>query len=373
MIHLRRWGPLLAALLTLAVVPRLWLGRQADAWLDHDLALQDAYARGLIRWVETQPKTQLFNTGSSRFDGQSAIAFYQMTLLALGQIALEHPELRDDYLPTMRVAAERLAAPGTLTYAAQRYGRHASQGMDPGEGHAYAGYIALGLGMLRALEPETPTARVHERLSRAFAQRLWASKTGLIETYPDETWPPDVAAVAGAVGLWLQVTGQDRKAEVASWSERFARCSVDPTGYLIQRVESGTCTPVDAPRGSGTAIGAYFLSFIDPALARRLTLALRETGRTTFLGFGGIREYAPGHSGQGDVNAGPIVLGVSVGGTGFGLGAAAAAGDRGLYTELYRTANLFGVSAVRDGQGTFVTGGALGDALLLAMLTARTP
>ena len=131
--------------------------------------------------------------------------------------------------------------------------------MAPGEGHAYLGYINLALGMLRAVDPATPYAALHDRLTAALAERLDRSPTGLIETYPGETWPPDVAAVAGSIGLHAAVTGVDRRALLERWATRFEACALHRSGYLVQRVKSGGCKPVDAPRGSGTAIASYFL------------------------------------------------------------------------------------------------------------------
>ena len=81
-----------------------------------------------------------------------------MTILGLGQIVREHPETRDAYLPAMRAAAARMVDPRTLGYAARRWGKHGIERMRPGEGHAYLGYINLALGMLRAIDPETPYA-----------------------------------------------------------------------------------------------------------------------------------------------------------------------------------------------------------------------
>jgi len=99
--------------------------------------------------------------------------------------------------------------------------------------------------------------------------------------------------------------------------------------------------------------------------------SLRSEGRVCALGFCGIREYAPGFHGKGDGNAGPMVMGVSVGATGFTLGAARAHGDGDLYRELYRSTHLAGVPVSRDGGAKFAAGGTLGNALLLAMLTAN--
>jgi len=361
----------LAWLAASALIPRHAAGWDARRWFEGDRATQRALADAVARSVLEQKQPLFYRTGNLRFDGQSAVAIYQMTLLGLGQIVLEHPELGEAYLPAMRVAADRLVSPATLAYAASVYGQHGSVRMDPGEGHAYLGYLNLGLGMLRLVEPETRHAALHDRFTDELAKRVFSAPTGMTETYPGETWPPDVAAVVGSIGLHARATGRDRTRELDAWAERFAKCTVHASGYLVQRSKSGTCIPLDAPRGSGTAVGAYFLSFAHRGLSTRLAAALAKDGRRTLFGFGGIREYPDGFGGLGDVNAGPILLGVSVGATGFGLGAARAHGDRELFTQLYRTASLFGLPASRGGERSFAIGGALGNALLLAMLSAR--
>jgi hypothetical protein len=358
------------AALALATVPRTIAGRNAGAFFDGDLATQDALARKVIGDLEAQTAPRFYATGIDRFDGQSAIAIYQMALLGLGQILLEHPEKTAEYLPAMRRAAERLANPAVLSYAAHAYGHHGLTRMGPGEGHAYLGYINLGLGMLRVFEPDNPTAAVHDRITEELAKRLDASPQGLIETYPNETWPPDVAAVAGSIGLHGRATGKDHGALLARWAQRFEACAMHASGYVIQRTRTGSCVGVDAPRGSGTAVAAYFISFADRELSRRIYQGLLR-GQRSLLGFGGIREYPSGFAGEGDLNAGPIIFGMSVGATGFGLGAARAHGDRDTFSVLYRSTHLLGVPVASGDRTAFATGGALGNALLLAMLTAR--
>jgi hypothetical protein len=362
---------LLCLLATASVIPRHVAGRGARALFRGDLSEQDALARRVVRSVMQQEDLLFYRTGQSRFDGQSAIAIYQMTLLGLGQIVLDHPEKKPDYLPAMQRAADRLADPRTLAYAAQVYGAHGVSRMRDGEGHAYLGYVNLGLSMLRAIEPATRHAALNDRITDELALRVFAAPTGMTETYPGETWPPDVAAVVGSIGLHARATGRDRSAELEAWATRFSKCAVHVSGYLVQRSRSGTCIPLDAPRGSGTAVGAYFLSFAHRGLSSRLATAVVGMGRRSLFGFGAIREYADGFEGKGDGNAGPIVLGVSVGATGFGIGAARAHGHADSFVELARTASLFGVSVSPGDERGFAIGGALGNALLLAMLTAR--
>lgn len=356
---------------TLAVVPRQLCGAGAARWLADDVDTEDELARAVARSVLSQKEPLFYHTGQLRFDGQSAIAIYQMTLLGLGQLILAHPERREVYLPAMRVAADRLADPRTLAYAASVYGQHGVVRMDPGEGHAYLGYVNLGLAMLRLIEPETQHAALNDRLTAELSRRVFAAPTGMTETYPGETWPPDVTAVIGSIGLTARATRVDRKAELDAWAERFGKCAVHASGYLVQRSRSGTCIPLDAPRGSGTAVGSYFTSFAHAGLSARLEQGLRQTGRRSLLGFTALREYPDGFDGRGDGNAGPILFGVSVGATGFGIGAARAHRDAELFVGMFRTATLFGLPVSRGDERTFAVGGVLGNALLLAMLTAR--
>ncbi|MCA9641877.1 MAG: hypothetical protein KC492_14325, partial [Myxococcales bacterium] len=72
-------------------------------------------------------------------------------------------------------------------------------------------------------------------------------------------------------------------------------------------------------------------------------------------------------------NAGPIVFGVSVGASGFALGAARAHGAEDMFLEIFRTATMFGIPEETPRGVRYAVAGALGDALLLAMLTALPP
>jgi len=83
-----------------------------------------------------------------------------------------------------------------------------------------------------------------------------------------------------------------------------------------------------------------------------------------------VREYPHGHSGSGDIDSGPVILGYGVSATGFALGPARIHGDQALFGRLLRTAVLFGAPLQRKDTLEFVSGGPLGNAILFAMLTA---
>jgi hypothetical protein len=199
---------------------------------------------------------------------------------------------------------------------------------------------------------------------------LLASPTGLIETYPGEAYPTDTAAVAAAIAIHGRATGASHARVIARWAERVTSVQIDPaSGLVVQRMGAFDGHAHDAPRGSGTALAAYFAGFADRHVAKQLADALFQH-EATFFGFGAIREYADGYTGAGDIDSGPVIFGVSVSATGFALAPARAFGYASAFERLYRTTELFGAPTSAGGKLRFSTGGPIGNALLFAFLTS---
>lgn len=362
-----------------ATVPRTVVGRDADAWYvdDRDTAL--AMADAVAAYVEDGVTTDAFSTGSPRFDGEWVLGTHQMAAIGLAQVVIAHPELRDRYLPVVVIAVERLLDDHTYGFAKSAWGTGPWQSLDRDYGHGYLGYVGLALGMLRELDPQTRHAAIHDRLVDALVRRMAAHPLGIVETYPGEAYPCDLAAIVGAIAQHDRLTGPDRPAGgaraelVAHMANVYRTHWIDgASGYLVQAV-AGDGSPRDAPRGSGTALAAFFWSFADPAMAQALDRALLDGGHASVFGFAAIHEYAAGVAGLGDIDSGPVVLGVSVSATGFALSAARRQGNRERFAALFRTAALFGAPVSRDDRTRMLAGGPLGNAILLAMLTARRP
>jgi len=307
-----------------------------------------------------------------RPEGEWGLVTDEMAILGLGQIVLAHPETRERWVPVMEKAARHMMRPSQRAFATRAWGSDGLDHLGDARGEAWLGWPDLALSMLRLVHPETPLAGLNDRITDTLERRLSRAPHGLIETYPGQSFPTDVAACVAAIALRARATSGDRSALVSAWTHTFRATWIDPTsGYLWQQGDARTGAHRDAPRGSGTAVTAYFLSFADPDLSRDLTLAL-ERHQASILGFSAIREYAEGYDGTGDIDSGPVVLGTSVTATGFAIGAALANGRSDLATRLLRTARSFGVSAPAGAGFEFAAGGPLGNAILLAQLTAVT-
>jgi len=191
-----------------------------------------------------------------------------------------------------------------------------------------------------------------------------------VETSPDGRYP--VANAAGTAALATYDRGGNggppHDATVRAWVRTCRDRWVDPeTGLLYQNV---TDDAHGWPRGSGTMLASFFLGYADPALSKELF----EAGKTELVGktvgWTALREYPRGVDRPGDIDSGPLIAGYSISATGFAVGAARMHGDEELYARLVATAELFGAPASTNEGMRWVTGGQLGDAILLAMLTA---
>lgn len=363
-----KWIRLGAVVGCAALVPRLVAGHAASSFWDATDA-QVELSRSVAARIDSGVDAASFRTGSARFDGEWAFGTFLMSTLGLGQAVLAHPEERANLVPAMQRSVERLIAADTNAFGTAAWGRAGLTDLAGGEGHGYLGYANLALSMLRLVDSSTRHAALNDELTEALARRLEAAPHALFETYPGEAYPPDMAMVAGSIALHDCATGRPERAFMPVWRQSFRRYIDRDSGLLYQAARASTGVTIGAPRGSGAAIAAYATSFADAELSRELYGGLRRQSLSV-LGFGMMREYPASRSGDGDIDSGPVLFGVGVSATGFALAAARLHGDHQLFTELYRTVDLFGVP-LRDREGRhFMSGGPLGNAIILAMTGA---
>ncbi len=362
---------MVVAISVVCVLPRWWCGRDADGWYRGDPTLLRGLAEEMVAFQAADDHRRATGGGDG-IVGMWGLLAHQMTAQGLAQACLEHPEWRERYAPVITRAAIKSLLPQMRSeFTSAWHGRDGLAELDSTDGHAYLSYPALALGMARWIDPAFPAdlAVQHDALITALERRLLASPTGLLDTFPGRAYPTDVAAVAAAIAVHGRVTGVDHTAVIAHWVRQVRAVQIDrDTGLVIQRMGTDG-RPQDAPRASGTGLAAYFAGFADRSLAEELAAGLFGQERTV-LGFSAIDEYGDGYSGLGDMDSGPLILGISVSATGFALAPARAFGHRDTFTRLFRTADLFGLSLHSGTRTRFATGGVIGNALMLAFLSS---
>jgi hypothetical protein len=389
--RLLRAGALLVAAFVFVLLPSRISGHQASAWFagDPDLAL--ALARGTAHDTERLATARRFATGSPRFDSEWHFGSFMMAAMGHGQVALAHPSEAREQHALMARSLERLLEPELRVFDSEAWHDDALAALDGDQGHAaYLGYLGVALGLearVLAREPSLDDEAAEKRaalrghIARALRRRLENSATLLLETYPGERYPVDNSAVVAAIALDAESRGEARPEIVTRWvSEVRARYIDRESGLLYQSTSpSGAPSslrthadgaPLDRARGSGTALASYFLSFADAPLSRDLYQALKGELYVGGAGFGAMREYPMFEDGRGDIDSGPLLFGLSVSATGFGLAAARIHGDGDTFARMFATTHLFGAPIEQGGVLRFASGGPIGNAILFAMLTA---
>lgn len=179
------------------------------------------------------------------------------------------------------------------------------------------------------------------------------------ESYPGQAWPADAVVGASALaqcGAVDPVHAQTARRWLARVRER-----LDPETGLIPH----EAVRPDA-RGSSTALMIPFLADIDLAFARDQYQRFDAHFGTRLLGVAPtVREYPHGQSGQGDIDSGPVVWGVSAPASVVGIAAARAVGDADAAQALRATVEAAGLPLDWRGKRSYALGRLpVGDAFL---------
>ena len=245
--------------------------------------------------------------------------------------------------------------------------------LKPAYGIFYRGWVNWLRGGLLSLQADPVQAARFETDSAEIAAAFDASDSPFLPAYAGQAWPVDSTVAIASLRLHDALLPARYSATVARWLTG-AKQRLDPaTGLLPHQVDVDTGMPLEGARGSSQSMIQRFLVDLDPAFAREQYLRFRKLFRSAPLGLGpAIREYPAGVDGPGDVDSGPLLLGVSLSATVVGLGAARAEGDNRLAGALANYGDLAGLPVDTPWTRRYAFGVLpIGDAFLAWSKTAR--
>ncbi|GIG87127.1 hypothetical protein Pen02_20630 [Plantactinospora endophytica] len=292
---------------------------------------------------------------------------YGLSWVELGQRAAEDD--RETALREARWALDRLDSPA---------GREPfSPDLTPSYGVFYRGWANWLRGGVLSLQPDR--SRDPAELARftddsvALGAAFDASASPYLPAYPGQAWPVDSTVAVASLRLHDALLPARFGGTVDRWLAG-VRQRLDPgTGLLPHRVDAETGEPVEVARATSQSMLLRFLVDVDPAFAREQYLGFRDRFVPTPLGLGpAVREYPTGMSGPGDVDSGPLLLGVSLSATVVTLGTAQVHGDAALAGALANYGELAGVPVDTPWSKRYAFGAMpIGDAFLAWSKTAR--
>ncbi|MFI7446009.1 hypothetical protein ACIBQX_00795 [Nonomuraea sp. NPDC049714] len=294
-------------------------------------------------------------------------ALYGLTWAELGM--RRPPGERSAALREARWALARLESPaGRAPF---------SPALTPPYGVFHRGWTNLLRGQTLSLQPagqrDPAEARRFADDSAALGAAFGASASPYLAAYPGQAWPVDSTVAIASLRLHDTLLPPRFAGTTERWL-REARRRLDPrTGLLPHQADPGTGDPVEVARGSSQSLIQRFLADIDPAFAREQYTRFRDRFLATPLGLGpAVREYPHGMDGPGDVDSGPLPLGISLSATAVTLGAAQVHGDAPLAGALANYGELAGLPLGTPWTKRYAFGLLpIGDAFLAWSKTAR--
>lgn len=252
-----------------------------------------------------------------------------------------------------------------------------SQTLDPPYGVFYQGWstwLRGGVAQLHGPDaPELPRLRADARaLAAAFQAKLDGSGSPFLTAYPGQAWPCDSVVGLAAVRRADRLTGDDHATLVGTWLAAADSRRDQRTGLLPHTVDPTSGQPTDLARATSQVIILRFLAEVDPAHGAADWTRFRQHFASTVPGVPGIREWPVGVDRTGDVDSGPLLLGLSASASAVALGDAVIYRDPAAAAALTGLAETTGLAIELRGKRRYL-GGALpiGDAFLTWSLTAR--
>ena len=252
-----------------------------------------------------------------------------------------------------------------------------SAGLSPSYGVFYRGWTNWLRGGVLSLQPagerDPDESKRFDEDSAALAAAFDAADTPFLPAYPGQAWPVDSTVAIASLALHDRLRPPRFGPTVARWLDA-ARQRLDPaTGLLPHTVDVDTGAPRETARGSSQSVIQRFLVDIDPAFAAEQYPRFRERFVTSPLGLGpAVREYPVGLDGPGDVDSGPLLLGITLSATVVTMGAAQVNGDTALAAGLANYGEFAGLPIDTPWSKRYAFGVLpVGDAFLAWSKTAR--
>ena len=333
----------------------------------------------LLDKVITEPSKliKMFPAGiGEQFQGEWALYTCSMLSASLVNIATLYPETKEESLTAIDSLIEMVLSAELRKYDRDRWEEDPLETLDGDLSHiSYLSHLAWMIAGYKQLGGGCKYDEIYLPVCEAMNRRLLASPHLNLETYPGEhIYVPDVLVAIVALKLYSKHNNGKYASTVSKWLDNMKENHIRNSENLIASIiveddEGGLHNFV---KGSYTALSCYYLTFIDETFAQEQYNIFKSRFYKKFP-MAGFKEYA--HKSPivaFDIDAGPILFGLSPTGTAFGIGPASFFNDTKVRKKLLRTAERAGSTVTIKSKSHYLLANIaiVGEAITLAMRTA---
>ncbi|MCI9172519.1 hypothetical protein [uncultured Duncaniella sp.] len=333
----------------------------------------------LVDKVMVEPRQLLMEMPGGiglQYRGEWALYSCSMLTKALSNIAVLYPETTEESIIIIDSLIQNVKSPMLRLYDRMRWGEDPLDSISGDKSHiSYFSHLAWMIGNYRKIGGGDKYNALHDSLCLSMNRRILKSESLNLPTYPDEDiYIPDMLVAIVALSDYAKLNNGKYQSTVNKWIQRAKSEWIDDrTGLLRSFLAIDGDTSVRQPiKGSYSTLNTYYLTLIDPIFAKEQYVRLK----TVFLKdswLTGFKEYQEGGEILGiDIDAGPIIWGLSPSGTAFGIGCATFFNDKELRKKLLKTAEIAGHTVSGNGKRHYILANIamVGEAITLAMRTS---
>ncbi len=314
------------------------------------------------------------NMIGEQFRGEWALYSCSMLSAALVNISSIYPETKEENIRHIGRLIKIVQSPELRSYDTKRWGEDALQALETNTSHiSYLSHLAWMICGYKALGGAEYDDLL-ESLCEAMNRKMLNAPALNLETYPGEPiYVPDMLVAIIALQQYADLNGGKYSSTVKAWVKRAREEWCDnETGLLVSFLDRNGNKLADEPvKGSYSSLNCSYLTYIDEAFASEQYGKLKKYFWKDGM-ISGFKEYYNRLCPIGlDVDAGPIIFGLSPSGTAFGVGAATYFSDNNVRFQILRTAEKAGHTILWNGKKYYALANIalVGEAIMLAMRT----
>lgn len=279
-----------------------------------------------------------------QFQGQWAIYACSMTACALCNLIRLYPELKESYIKKVGQLIEQTNTPVIRFYDTMWWKEDAIETLDGEKSHmTYLSILAWMIGNYRLAGGDDRYNTLHKELCDTLNRRMLSSNDLNLPSFPNGViFLPDMMFAGLALKDYDSICGETYKATIIKWLDTLLSRYIEPkTGLLASTIFRNLTT--GRTSGAYSGLNTTGLALLDKRFGGVQLQKLKDNLIISFGKYAAVKEYLDRTPMLTfDIDAGPVVYGISPSGTAFTIGAATYLGDWELRQRLLNTASLAG-------------------------------
>jgi len=232
--------------------------------------------------------------------------------------------------------------------------------LTPENGIFYCGWrnylLSKILSVDRTFKKHEAYQKIFQIQSDSIVNALRESNSPYLESYNGDVWPADMFVAMTSLSNYDKIYTPRFRSDIQSWLQ-LVKKKLDPATRMIpHKVDSETAKTIEGARGCSIGLSLRMLAEIDTAFGFEQFNLAKTNFITTKFGLPAVREYPQGKFGIGDVDSGPVILGVGFSATIVMIGTMSMYNDKVLADQQYKTIHAFGFATQNNQEKKYLFG-----------------